>query len=210
MNRLLLAALLLVPVVAVADVDPRFSRLRDQAEPLGGLSTFLDKYIGECSDLFAGPTCRSNAEAFRKSYQGKRLYMIVTEDVATMVAPGAYQPRSANYTIHITPFFPAGKYALTHGAPMKTDGQGNPLLPLLTVTGTLPEGWNGMMFSRLFSARGIRVQVVFTPKGVWSMPRKGSGKLLGVNAQIEAILLTEGRTGQTLGLWLHGKDAAKK
>ncbi len=206
MTRLLAALTLLLPALVLADVDPRFSKLRDAAEPLGGLGSFLDKYIGECDDLFAGSTCKANSEAFRKHYTGKRMYMIITEDVATMLAPGPYTPRTGDYVIHITPFFPGGKYAITHGAPKKTDAQGNAIMPLLSVSGSLPAGWNAQMFSRLFSARGIRAQVILTPKSVWTLPKPGGGKLSGVNAQVEAILLTEGRTGEVLGLWLNGKD----
>lgn len=206
MTRLLAAVFLLLPTLALADVDPRFAKLRDSAEPLGSLGAFLDKYIGECADLFAGASCKANAEAFRKAHQGKRLYMIVTEDVATMLAPGPYQPNTGDYVIHITPFFPAGKYALTHGAPKRTDAQGNPVLNLLSVSGTVPSGWNGLRFASLFRNRGARAQVIFTPKGVWSLPGKKGRKVFGVEAQVEAILVTEGRTGETLGLWLNGKD----
>lgn len=207
MNRLLAAlSLLLLPALAFADVDPRFAKLRDAAEPLGGLGAFLDKYIGECNDAFAGPTCKANSEAFRRHYTGKKMYMIVTEDVATMLAPGSYQPNTGNYTINITPFFAGSRYALTHGAPKKADAQGNPVLPLLRVSGTVPEGWNGQMFNRLFTTHGVRVQVVFTPKSVWSLPRRGGGSSYGLNAQVEAVLLTEGRTGEVLGLWIQGKD----
>ena len=31
--------------------------------------------------------------------------MIITEDVATMVSPGPYQPATGDYTINILPFF---------------------------------------------------------------------------------------------------------
>ncbi|XXF75230.1 DUF6066 family protein [Myxococcaceae bacterium GXIMD 01537] len=206
MNRLLAALTLLLPALALADVDARFARLRDAAEPLGGLSSFLDKYIGECEDVFAGATCKANSESFRKAFQGKKMYMIVTEDVATMLSPGPYQPGSGDYVIHVTPFFPGGKYALTHGAPKKTDAAGNPVLPLISLTGTIPQGWNGMMFARLFGNKGARAQVIFTPKGIWTLPKKGGGKIYGINAQVEAILVTEGRTGMTLGLWIDGKD----
>ena len=208
MSRFLAAAVaLLLPALALADVDPRFAKLRDESEPLGGLGAFLEKYIGACEGALVDPQCKSQAEAFRKKYQGKRLYMIVTEDDATMLAPGPYSPGTGEYTINITPFFPGGRYALTHGAPKKTDASGNPLLPYLTVTGTLPEGWNGQMFSRMFSMRGMRVQVVFTPQGVWSLPKKGGGKNHGVTARIEGLLVSEGRTGGQMGLWLNGKDA---
>jgi hypothetical protein len=209
-NRCLLTVALLLPALALADVDPRFARLRDAAEPLGGLSAFLNRYIGECGDMFASADCRTKADTFRNAYRGKKMYMIVTEDVATMVSPGPYQPSTGNYVINILPFFPGGSYALTHGTPKKTDAQGNPILPLLTVTGTTPEGWTGGMFARLFPSRGIRVQVVFTPLDIWSLQKPKGGKIFGVAARVEAILVTEGRTGQELGLWIDGKDANKQ
>jgi hypothetical protein len=201
---------LLLPALAVADVDARFARLRDAAEPLGGLSAFLNRFIGECGDMFASPDCRTKADEFRKNYRGKKLYMIVTEDVATMVSPGWYEPNTGDFVINIVPFFAGGKYALTHGTPKKTDAQGNPIMPLLSVSGTTPMGYNGGMFSRLFSARGVRVQVVFTPLDIWSLNKPGGGKIFGVSSRMEAILLTEGRTGYELGLWLDGKDANSK
>lgn len=214
MRRLFLAALLLLPALALADVDPRFARLRDQAEPLGSLSTFLDKYIGDCAGVFISPTCRADAEAFRKKYEGKKLYMIVGEDAATMLNPGPYQPGSGNYVIEVTPYFPGGSYALTQGVPKQTDAAGNPLVPLLRVTGTTPEGWAAVDFLRLFSTHQIRAQIVFTPQEVWSFPRKrGTGKVSGVAARMEAILLTHARTGEPLGMWFAdegGKKSRKK
>lgn len=210
MNRCLVTVALLLPALALADVDQRFARMRDASEPLGSLSGFLNRYIGECGDMFASANCRTKADEFRKIYRGKKMYMIVTEDVATMVSPGAYQPHTGAYVINILPFFAGGKYALTHGTPKKTDAQGNPILPLLTVSGTTPEGWNGGMFQRMFDSRGIRVQVVFTPLDIWSVTKPSGGKTFGVSARVEAILVTEGRTGEELGLWLDGKDANKK
>lgn len=210
MNRCLATLVLLLPVLALADVDPRFARLRDAAEPLGGLGAFLDRYIGECGSMFASADCRTKADSFRKHYRGKKMYMIVTEDVATMVSPGAYEPNTRQYSVHITPFFPGGSYALTHGTPKKTNSEGSPLLPLLTVTGQLPNGWNGAMFARMFSSRGVRLQVVFTPLDIWSLPKPSGGKTFGVSARIEGILVTEGRTGHELGLWMDGKDIPKK
>jgi hypothetical protein len=207
-RRLILAALLLLPTLALADVDRRFAQLRDQAEPLGSLSTFLDKYIGECSGMFVGPSCRGDAEAFRKKYEGKKLYMIIGEEAATMLSPGPYQPGSGNYVIQVTPYFPGGSYALTQGVPSQTDAAGNPLVPYLRISGTTPEGWAATDFMRLFSTHQIRAQIVFTPQGVWSLPRKRGGKALGVAARVEAILLTHSRTGEPLGLWFSEASTA--
>jgi hypothetical protein len=208
-NRLLVTVAVLLPALAVADVDPRFARLRDAAEPLGGLSAFLTRYIGQCADVFATSDCRTKADAFRKNYKGKKLYMIVDEDVVNMVTPGPYQPVTGDFVINILPFFPAGSYALTHGTPKKTNAAGNPILPQLTVTGRAPTEWTGQYFSRLFTSQSIRVQVVFTPLDIWSLDKPKGGKVFGVSARVEAILLTEGRTGVEMGLWLDGKDANK-
>ncbi|WNG48153.1 hypothetical protein F0U60_31465 [Archangium minus] len=207
MRRLFLTALLLLPALALADVDPRFARLRDQAEPLGSLSTFLDKYIGECSGLFTRPSCRGDAEEFRKKYENKRLYMIVGEQAASMLSPGPYQPGSGNYVIQLTPYFSGDAYALTQGIPTQVDSAGNPLLPSMRITGTTREGWGATDFLRLFSAQRIRAQIIFTPQGVWSLPRKGGGMQYGVGARLEAILLTHARTGEQLGLWFAEEPA---
>jgi hypothetical protein len=206
-NRLLVTVALLLPALALADVDPRFARLRDAAEPLGGLSAFLSRYIGQCADVFAAADCRTKADAFRKAYKGKKLYMIIDEDVANMVSPGPYQPVTGDFVVNILPFFPAGSYALTHGTPKKTNSLGNPILPMLTVSARAPTEWNGQYFARLFTSQMVRVQVVFTPLDIWSLDKPKGGKVLGVAARIEAILLTEGRTGTEMGLWLDGKDA---
>jgi hypothetical protein len=208
-NRLLVTVALLLPALALADVDPRFARLRDSAEPLGSLNAFLSRFIGQCADVFASADCRTKADAFRKAYKGKKLYMIVDEDVANMVSPGPYDPVTGDFGVNILPFFPAGSYALSHGTPKKTNAAGNPVLPLLSASGRAPTEWNGQYFARLFTSQGVRVQIVFTPLDIWSLERPKGGKIFGVAARMDAILLTEGRTGIQMGLWLDGKDANK-
>jgi len=208
-RRLILAALLL-PTLALADVDSRFAQLRDQAEPLGSLGAFLDKYIGECSGFFSGLGCRGAAEEFRKQYEGKKLYMIVGESAASMVQPGPYQPGSGNYTILVTPAFPGSSYQLTKGAPGQLGSEDQPLVPPVRVTGTTPEGWNATDFMRLFSNRQVRLQIVFSPEGVWGLERnQGRGKLYGVSCRVEGVLLSNARTGKPLGLWLADESADK-
>ena len=203
MTRTLLLLAALLPTVALADADPKFAALREAAEPVGGLGQFLDKYIGECaSSGGVDGSCRQNASAFRQKMRGKKFYMIVTEESAGMLSAGDFDVRGGEYTINVTPFFGAGGYALTHGAPKRTDANGNPLLPFLTVRGETKEGWSAMRFQRLFSSRELRVQVVFTPQDVWTLPKKGGGKIYGVRAKIDALLVTIGRTGESAGLWV--------
>ena len=201
MRRLILAALLLLPALALADADPRFARLRDQAEPLGSLSTFLDKYVGECATLFSGPGCRKEAEDFRARYGGKKLYMIIREEAASMLSPGPYQPATGRYVIQVSPLFSGGPYTLTQGEPKHLDADGQPLLPFLQVTGKLAEGQAATDLLRMVQNRQVRVQVVFTPEGVWTLSPSGGGRRRGVAARLEAVLLTNARTGEPLGTW---------
>jgi hypothetical protein len=190
------------PAASLADENARFSRLREGAEPISALGAFLDKYVGECGDVLSGGAeCKANSNAFRKEATGKRHYLIVSEDSATMIQPGAYDPINHDFTYNVTPFFPAGGYALTQGAPKHTDGAGNPVLPLVYIKAKLPETFNAGSMARLIGIHGLRMQVIFTPQGVWTLAKKGGGKMFGVQARVEALLLTIGRTGEEIAFW---------
>jgi hypothetical protein len=202
MKPLALTLLLAVPAAALADENPRFAKLRESAEPISALGPFLDKYVGECGDVLSGGAeCKANSSAFRKETTGKRLFLILNEDSATMIQPGAYDPINHDFTYNVTPFFAAGGYALTQGSPKKTDAAGNPVLPLVYVKAKLPEEFNPGSMARLIGINGLRLQVVFTPQGTWNLAKKSGGKWYGVQAKIEAMYITIGRTGQELALW---------
>ena len=49
----------------------------------------------------------------------------------------------------------------------------------------------------------MRLQVVFTPQGLWELPKKGGGKVHGVKVRFDAILVTVGRTGDQVALWIN-------
>jgi hypothetical protein len=191
---------LVVPALALADADPRFVKLRDQAEPLGSVSAFVEKYVGDCaSRMLGGAECERNAEAFRQGATGKKFYMIVTEGTSQVLSMGEVKLHG-NFVLNLTPFFPASNMALTHGAPAKLDGDGNPVMPFIRIDSTLPDAWTIPMMARQVQAQALRVQIIFTPQGVWSLPKKG-GAIKGVKAKFEAILVTVGRTGETIGAW---------
>jgi hypothetical protein len=101
----------------------------------------------------------------------------------------------------LTPFFAAGPYALTHGAPKQTDAVGNPLLPLLTLRGKATGDLDALRLQRLIAGRELRVEVVFTPQDVWTLPRKRGEKIRGVKSRIDALQVTNGRTGEVIGSW---------
>ena len=188
--------------VAFADVEAKFANLRDSAETVGSLGLFLEKYIGACDSVIqGGGECLKAAEAYRKGATGKKFYMIVLENDATMLSMGPYNPAGDQFTIHMTPFFPASNYALTHGAPSKTDANGNPVMSYLPITAPIPEMGNVGEISRAISSRQFRLQIVFTPLGLWTLPKKGGGKITGVKGKLDAVLVTYGRTGMKVATW---------
>lgn len=196
-----LLLLLLAPSLALADVDPRFVKMRDAATPLGGLSAFLEKFVGTCDAMFSGPECKQKADTFRSEARKTTYFMIVAEEQASMLSPGDIDLQTGEFSLFVTPFFPAGSHALTHGAPKKTDRNGNPIMPLIRLEGQLPEEAEISRFPRLFQNRELRVQVIFSPESVWSLAKKGGGRNYGVKAKVKALLITHGRTGKEVASW---------
>jgi hypothetical protein len=194
----------LVPTLVWADADARFAKLRDSADALSSLGGFLDKYVGDCGSILEGGSeCSKNAAEFRKAASGKKFYMILTEDSTSVLSMGGFNPNGGEVTFNLTPFFPGSNSAVTGGAPTRTDASGNPVLPFMTFKGSLPDAWNVQMLGRQVAARQMRLQVVFSPQGLWELPKKGGGKIRGVKAKIDAILVTVGRTGEQVALWFN-------
>jgi hypothetical protein len=203
LNRVLACTLVLFAGAAAADADPKFVKLRDSAESVGGLSQFLDKYVGECPPAaLGGAECLQNAGAFRKQATGKRFYMIINEETASQISMGPYDPSSGDFTLNVVPFFPASNSAVTQGAPSKLDANGNPVMPFIYVKGTVPEGGNAQTVSRWVSMRALRIQLVFTPMGLWELKKKDGSKITGVKARIDAMLISVGRSGEQVGLYM--------
>lgn len=200
--KLLTAVVVLIPALALADADQRFAKLRDQAEAMGSVSAFVDKYVGDCaSKMMGGGECEKNAEIFRQGATGKKFYMIINEETATVLSMGEVKS-NGQFVLNLTPFFAAAGMAITHGAPAKTDADGNPVMPFIRVDAVLPDNWNPAMMQRQVQGQALRLQIVFTPQGVWTLPKKGGGQLKGVKAKFEAVLVSVGRTGDQVGLWL--------
>ena len=201
MNRVPLLMVALISTAALADVDAKFAKLRDQAEPLGAISAFVEKYVGDCqSKLLGGGECEKNAEAFRAAATGKKFYMIITEGTSGVLSMGEVK-RDGEFVLNLTPFFSGSGIGLTHGAPTKTDAEGNPVMSFIRIDSVMPENWNPAMMARQVQAQALRLQIVFTPQGTWSLPKKGGGTIKGVKAKFEAVLVSVGRTGEQIGLW---------
>ncbi len=201
-KRLVAMVLLGMSANAFADADERFAKLRDQAEALSSLSNFVEKYVGDCGPKMIAGGCEKNSAVFRRGATGKKFYMIVTEESAGVLSLGEANLRAGTFVLNMTPFFSAANIGLSQGTPSKTDGDGNPILPYLRIDSKMPTNWDMGMVARQTSARAFRIQLVFTPEGVWTLPKRGGGVLRGIKAKFEAVLVQVGRTGEQVGLYL--------
>lgn len=202
MRLVMVLVLVLVPAVAVAEVDARFAQLRDSAEPLVSVSAFVDKYVGDCvSAMLGGSECERNAQAFRRAAHGKKYYVLVTEGTGSVLQMAEMDVRAGRFILNLTPFLAGSSSAITHGAPSRVDASGNLVLPFLRVASTLPDGWSPAMMGRQVQAQGLRLQVVFTVQDLWTLPKKGGGRLRGVKTRFDAVVITDGRTGTQVGAW---------
>ncbi len=198
--RWLVPLLLISSQAALADVDQKFAKMRDAAEKLGSLSEFIDNYGGSCGPLMTAQ-CEEKRKEFRRGADGRKHYMIVTEDSASVLSMGDANPISGEFVLNMTPFFAAGDSAITHGAPSKTDANGNAILPYLRINAKLPDGWTMQLMNRQVHARALLIHVVFTPEGVWSLQKKGGGTIKGIKTRFDGVIVQIGRTGETIGMW---------
>lgn len=209
-RRLAPLALLLIPLVAVAETEMRFAYYRDPAiaiEP-GGLGDFLNSYIGACRGFFDGQRCKDAAASFRAEHEGKPHWATIREGEADMLQMLAFDPKTGNYTLRITPAFFGGGYLLTQGKPERTDDEGNPLFRVIDLPMTLRRGQTPMQVSKALSDKIMRVQVIFTPRESWQLGTEVVPKF-GVAADLHAILITVGASGDKYASWYEEKAAKK-
>jgi hypothetical protein len=202
MLRIQTVAIFFLSTVAFGDADERFTKLRDQAEALASLSSFVEKYVGDCGPKMIASGCEKNSAVFRRGATGKKFYMIVTEESSGVLSLGDANLKAGTFVLNMTPFFSASNIGLSQGTPTKTDANGNPLLPFLKIESKMPENWDMGMVARQTSARAFRIQIVFTPEGVWTLPKRGGGAIHGIKAKFDAVLVQVGRTGEHVGMYL--------
>ena len=189
---------LALPWSALADGDRSFTQLRDSAEKFdGSLSAFLERYVGVCPSSEGARECREAAGAFRKNATGKKYFFIIGEEQVSSLAPGRVMS-NGEYTLGLTPFFPAGNFAVSQGAPHHLDARGNPVFPVMMLKGKSEDSMEAQRVMREVSNRNVRVELVFTPQGVWALPSRKGDKLQGVRATFNAVQATSGSSGKSL------------
>ena len=198
--RLPVMLLALFPAIALG--EGRFDELRKEAVSFdGSLGDLLELYLGDCGQASNTANCKNRSRDFQAQAKGKRFYTLIREDEAGMLGMSTGKSRGGDFTVEVTPFFPGSEHALTNAVPKKTDPQGNPILAVLMIPGTLPGAETVDDMQRLFKNRGVRLELLFRPEEAWALAKKGGGKLTGVKARLDAIQVTS-RTGAVLATWI--------
>jgi len=186
------ATLALLAAASPALADGRFEALRDRAERLDSLETFLSRYVGSCTDPYARSTCLGNVAAARRALAGKT-YAVRVNDAAPLVRA---ELRGEGFLLLVTPFVDGGGIALTHGQPQRQDATGHPLISFIPIRGALPPGTMEMEFQSPFRSGMVEMEIVFRPERTWKMKRKGeAGYYEGVAARFLGLRLIDARTG---------------
>jgi hypothetical protein len=196
-NRLVLLALILASSSLPAMADERFAALTGQARRLDSLGPFLERYVGSCGQSeLTRHDCEQNVRATRRGLDGRSYAASVAERTVDIVRT---ERTRSGYRFVVTPFIDGGGLALTHGEPRRQDSVGRPLIGLLVMEGTLPEGMDELAMESALRTGRVELEVVFRPEGTWRLKRKGEpGYYEGVKARFLAMRLVEARSGAEL------------
>jgi hypothetical protein len=193
-RRVLLALLatLLGPPARASSFDD----LTAKAQRIDALEPFLARYVGRCKDPFERATCERNVAQARREIAGKT-FAVRVADAAPLVRPSLEQ---GGFVLLLTPFVDGGGgLALTHGAPVRQDAAGHPLVGLVPIRGKLPPGTLEMEFQAPFRTGAIELEIVFRPERPWKLKRKGPPREVeGVAARFLAVRVLDARTGREI------------
>ncbi len=189
-----LAIALLTATALPASAGADFSSLATGAERLETLEPFLARYVGHCTDVYERRTCEANVAASRRAVAGKT-FTVRVPDAAPLVQP---RLQGGKFTLLVTPFVDGGGFALSNGAPLRQDAQGNPLVGLIPISGRLPPGTMELEFQGPFRTGAIELEIVFRPERTWKLPRRDGGSYEGVAARFLAIRVLDARTGNEI------------
>jgi hypothetical protein len=192
-TRRALLSLILAVTSTPAMAGDRFATLNEHARRLDSLGSFLERYVGSCPSDSTRQDCEQNVRATRRGLDGRSYAASVAERTVDIVKT---ERTRTGYRFVVTPFIDGGGLALTHGEPRRQDSVGRPLIGLLVMEGTLPEGMDELAMESALRTGRVELEVVFRPQGTWRLKRKGEpGFYEGVRAKFLAMRLVESRSG---------------
>ena len=178
-----------------ASRDVSFDAAAGHAQKLDALEPFLARYVGHCTDVYERKTCEANVAAARLETTG-RAFAIRVSDATGLIR---LERQGGGYVLLLTPFLDGGGLALTHGAPIRQDAGGHPIVNLIPIPASVPPGTMDMEFESPFRTGAIELQIVFRPEKAWRLPRSGEkGSYEGVAARFLAVEVVDARTGKRI------------
>jgi hypothetical protein len=186
----LLAAAVLVPSRGSAG---DFETLETRAETVPDLAAFLDAHVGRCPAGPAKAACEAAAARARKAAAGK-LFAVRIPEAAGLVR---LERRAGDaFLVLLTPFIDGGSgIGLSHGAPLRLDPDGNPVMPLVGIPGEIAPGQTDLDVASPFRRGQVELAVVFEVRAPWKLARKGAPGTEGLTARFRAVRVVDGRTG---------------
>jgi len=187
-----LAALALLPAAPRA---ADFDSVARTAGRIDSLEAFLARYIGHCTDVYERRKCEGNVALVRQEAAG-HAFTVRVQDAAGLIR---LERRGGGYLLLLTPFVDGGGLALTHGAPRRQDAEGRPLIDLISIPATVPDGMMDMEYESPFRTGAIELEIVFRPEKVWKLQRRGEGgSYEGVAARFLAVRVIDARSGNPI------------
>lgn len=197
-----LSTVALLSVVLNLTPDQVYDEAKAKAEVVSSIGNFIDRFIGECEPrTAAGRECEQRVAKERAALIGKTFVARIDELPRWQIQLLKSDESAGTAILGVTPIFPGSNWAITHGTPKQLDSKGNPILQIIPINGTIPEGMSATSLRRHLESQGVRMEFIFIPEGIWKIPRRGHEDVRGVKARIIGIAINTARTGDGIAVW---------
>ena len=169
------------------------------AERVPNLGRFLETYLGDCTSedpSFDKKACNEAAAQVQKDQNGK-VFVFEVADATTMFQLKGFDKQRGIYRVAVTPFFSERALAMSVGKPQLMNADGFPVVKNVPLSVKMPEGETEFTFKRRLERGQVTVEIMFRPKGPWTMKRKTQPDLRGLSVQLVGIRLTQS-PGETI------------
>jgi hypothetical protein len=193
MPMLLCAALV---IAAKPAVD--FEALKSQAEVLEKPASTTAALVGECSeeDPELQLQCQANVTTARKDHAAKRYYVDLGAGHQDLLAFEGLHGSSARF-LWVPLFDPGNGFPLSGARPDSLTKDGWPVLKKKVLDGAAPKGVLASDLTRLVRLGQVNIEIVGRFGKTWALPHQGK-KVQGVVFEIQAVRLSQARSGETL------------
>lgn len=190
---------LLCAVLIVAAKPPvNFEALKASAEVLEKPGAATAALVGECSeeDPELQIQCQANVTTARKDHASKRYYVDLGAGHQDLLEFEGLRGSTARF-LWVPQYDPGNGMPLTGAKPGALNKDGWPVLKKKVLDGAAPQGVLPSDLTRLARLGQINIELVGRFGKTWALSQRGK-KVQGVVFEIQAVRLSQARTGETL------------